>query len=90
MLLCDFARTKGAKDKQPRKKRKAKEILRGGYGGATAAAGGMWTLSEGLKAFRKTKGLGRKIGKFVPRSAVAGLLGGATLAALKSRKKRKQ
>lgn len=92
MLLSEFYRTKGAKDKKPRKKKAISEIAKGGLGGAVSTAGGVWTLGEALRAIPKTKKLSSSIlEKGVPKAAWAGLAGGAALAAIRrARKKRKQ
>lgn len=99
---AEFYRTKGAKDKKKRKQKGQGSVIgeaaKGGVTGATGLAGGAWTLGEGLRvAGEKTPRLTklaeqRILKRWVPKAAVAGLVGGASIAAIKKalEKRRKQ
>lgn len=92
---AEFYRTAGAKDKKKRKRKGqgnvASEAVKGGIAGATGLAGGTWTLGEGLRAIPKTRKLGESINqKFVPYAAIAGLAGGASIAAIKKALKKRR
>ncbi len=90
---ADFARPLGAKDKKPRKKRKAvADVLKSGVTGATTTAGLTWTAGESLKGLKskKLKKASKKLLKNVPTAARVGLGAGLTLPLIKKLLKKRK
>lgn len=98
---AEFYRTPGAKDKKKRKEKgsrltTAAKIGAGSIAGATAGAGGTWTLGQGLqvgekfKKFPRMTKLGKRVDTWVPVATVAGLAGGAGITAIREALKKRR
>lgn len=101
MLLSDFARPLGSKDKKPRKERSDKgqsrasrlvDIGKTGVAGAAGTANTLWLSKLIADNFpKKTESIRKKLPKnLIPRATLAGLTGGLTLGAVKDVLKRRK